>query len=102
MHPPPYPPLPSEVETLPGIDQEKRIGRLVQEVTRLRRERDEARRELASASTLPPVRARSMPLVLSKYAGQLALVALAARTLVGKLWPAYADAVDAVLGAFGL
>jgi hypothetical protein len=102
MHPPPYPPLPSEVETLPGIDQEKRIGRLVQENTRLRRERDEARRELAGATTLAPPRKRALPLTLGKYTVELAVLALAVRAVVGRVWPAYAELVDSALGAFGL
>lgn len=102
MHPPPFPPLPSEVETLPGLDQGERIGRLVQEITRLRRERNDALMKLELANTLPPPPKRALPLVLSKYAGLLTLVALAARAVVGRHWPAYAELLDGILQGVGL
>lgn len=51
LRPPPYPPLQSDVETLPGLDHAERVGRLVVENRRLQRERDEA---LSLLSDDPP------------------------------------------------
>ncbi len=93
MHPPPFPPLPSEVETLPGLNQGERIGVLVREVARLRRERDEARRELASVSSLPSPRGR-LPgwLAAAGSVGVLFLPALGAG--LAKRWPDLAVPID--------
>jgi len=103
MQPPPFPPLPSDVETLPGLDQGERIGRLVQEITRLRRERNEAllERDAATTSLAPPPR-KPLPLRLGKYAAELMVLGLALRAVVGRYWPAYAELVDWALGGFGL
>lgn len=96
MHPPPFPPLPSEVETLPGLDQGERIGRLVQEITRLRRERNEALMKLEAASTLLPP-----PRRLTGRAAAVVGVALmflpALGAALAKRWPELAVPIDVVL-----
>lgn len=95
MHPPPFPPLPSEVETLPGLDQGERIGRLVQEVTRLRRERNEALMKLASVSTAPPARRLTGRAAAVWGVAVMLLPALGAA--VAKRWPALAVPIDVLL-----
>lgn len=92
MHPPPYPPLPSEVETLPGIDHSERVGRLVQENSRLRRERDEARLALSSASTVPPARRLTGRAAAVWGVAVMFLPALGAA--VAKRWPGLAVPID--------
>lgn len=98
----PDPPTPDSEVTLPGVHSQQDAMWWKREAARLRRERDEARTQsmnVSVASFKPP---RSLALAVGKYAGLLALAALAARSVVRKLWPDYTEIVDSVLSGLGL
>lgn len=96
------PPPPDSEVTLPGVHSQQDALWFKRENARLRRERDEARAQLTNASVVPFKPPRSLALAVGKYAGLLALAALAARSLVKKLWPQYTDIVDGILSGIGL
>lgn len=102
--PPPLPPYgfaPKEPETLPGVGHD--LLTLHRENGRLRRERNEAIRQLEARSSVPPPRGRAQ--VALRVGGQWALllpvVALVGRA-ASKQWPEITEAVDAILGLLGI
>lgn len=94
MLPPPFPPLPSDVETLPGLDQGERIGRLVQENVRLRRERDAALAALPD--TPPPTPWQTVVKLAGKWTVLITLLPYLG-AWAAKRWPDYSDLITIVL-----
>lgn len=96
MHPPPFPPLPSDVETLPGIFSPEEVAALRRENHRLRAERDDARLRLSSPGVLlpPPRRMTGWGATLG---GVLVLLLPALGAALAKRWPHLAAPIDAVL-----
>lgn len=98
----PDPPSPDSEVTLPGVHSQQDAMWWKREAARLRRERDEARLATSNVSVVPFKPPRSLALGVGKYAGLLVLAALAARSVVRKHWPEYAETVDNILTGLGL
>lgn len=99
--PPPFPKA-IEVDTEPGLG----LLALKAENARLRRERNEAREQLAAKPSTPPPRTVGQKTLGalargSKYAGLFTAGALGLR-LASKQWPQYAEFIEGILGALGL
>jgi hypothetical protein len=88
--PPPYPPNPSDVETLPCIDQGERVGRLVKEIVRVRKERDEA---LAALREQPPDTPwQTFAKIASKWTALVTLLPYLG-AWAAKRWPDHSDLI---------
>ena len=102
MRPPPYPPRPSDVETLPGLDQGERIGRLLIENRRLQRERDEAI-SLIPDELPPPTRKQVMvgaTVGLVKWLGVASLLLTAAAEVASIIKPEYVGPLQSLRKLF--
>lgn len=98
---PPDPRFSPDAETLPGIHGLEDVLQLRRENDRLRRERDEARAELAVEPPPLPGRGARVARSLGKYAVLLPAFGLAARALARR-YPEVTPFVDSVLDIFGL
>ena len=101
MRPPPYPPNQSDVETLPGLDQGERIGRLVRELVLTRKERDEALAALPSYP--PPTRKQAMvgaTVGLVKWLGVASLLLTAAAEVASIIKPEYVGPLQSLRKLF--
>lgn len=108
IRPPPFPKARDEI-TEPGIGQSPREAQLIRDLTRIRRERNQAIRERDAALTssapgvgsIPPDLTRKQRTMntLVKTGGYTLLVSvlMAVAPMLAKKWPAYADVITAVL-----
>jgi len=114
IRPPPFP-VARDTETEPGLGETPREAQLRGESVRLRRERNQARKERDAAllgssapgsSSIPPDLTRKQRTVRgvltgTKYAVLLPVVAFAGRA-AARQWPEVQELVDAVLQGLGL
>jgi len=109
LRPPPFP-VARDTETEPGLGETPREAQLRGENVRLRRERNQARKErdaaLLGTGSTPPDLTRGQRTVRgllagTKYAVLLPVVAFAGRA-AARQWPELQEVVDAVLSGLGL